>query len=84
MHKPQKPCAPLLPFLRFVVVAVVAFLFWEMDDVGFVEQGGSFLEQPFAVSGSGSMYALGYCDDHLRPDLGRCTTVELKISPLLL
>lgn len=36
-----------------------------------VLQGGSLLEQPFAVSGSGSVYALGYCDDHLRPGLGR-------------
>ncbi|CAM9310182.1 unnamed protein product [Ectocarpus sp. 4 AP-2014] len=36
-----------------------------------VPQGGSLLEQPFAVSGSGAVYALGYCDDNLRPDLGR-------------
>ncbi|CAN0013054.1 unnamed protein product, partial [Choristocarpus tenellus] len=30
-----------------------------------VPQGGSFHELPFAVSGSGAPYALGYCDDHL-------------------
>ncbi|CAB1097210.1 unnamed protein product [Ectocarpus sp. CCAP 1310/34] len=36
-----------------------------------VPQGGSLLEQPFAVSGSGAVYALGYCDDNLRPSLGR-------------
>lgn len=45
----------------FVFVRVFAFLV----------QGGSLLEQPFAVSGSGSVYALGYCDDNLRPDLAR-------------
>ncbi|CAM9575054.1 unnamed protein product [Hapterophycus canaliculatus] len=52
-----------------------------------VPQGGSLLEQPFAVSGSGSVYALGYCDDNLRPGLGRdeCishvqTALEMAIS----
>eukprot|EP00903_Cladosiphon_okamuranus_P006143 g6045.t1 len=47
---------------------------WDTREGGAVfsiPQGGSLLEQPFAVSGSGSVYALGYCDDNLRPGLTR-------------
>eukprot|EP00752_Nemacystus_decipiens_P007521 g6721.t1 len=47
---------------------------WDAREGGAVfaiPQGGSLLEQPFAVSGSGSVYALGYCDDNLTPGLKR-------------
>ena len=39
-------------------------------------QGGTLLEQTFAISGSGSPFAMGYCDLHLRPGLDRWGAVR--------
>jgi len=33
--------------------------------------GGSVVEQPFAIGGSGSTYIYGYCDDHFKPGMSK-------------
>ena len=67
-------CVPAACVIVFVVVMRVSRL-----APSFLPKGGSLLEQPFAVSGSGSAYALGYCDDNLRPGLTRYVTWRLAL-----
>ncbi|KAG9392049.1 Proteasome, subunit alpha/beta [Carpediemonas membranifera] len=42
--------------------------------------GGSVVEQPFSIGGSGSTYIYGYCDAHYRPGMSKEECIEFAKS----